>query len=298
MKDLGFEHLYMEEGVFVNKEKSIWMSVYVDDLIIFGKNLDDVNFLKKKLSEKFKMHDLGELSYILGIRITRLPDGSIRLDQERYMNNILWKFRMENCRSTNIPGEKNMPLKGDGQPVDSTRYKSAIGSLLYLALGTRPDILYAVGVAGCFASDPQESHWNLVKKILHYLKKTSQLGLVYCKSGERKLSIIGYSDADYATDRNDSKSTTGYVFGLNGNIISWYSGKQKNLADSTCCVEYFALGDAAKEGLYLQNLLEELGHAVTPSILVHVDNMAAKMVAENPVFHRTMKHIRVSEHKV
>src|SRR5687767_9420559 len=136
-------------------------------------------------------------------------------------------------------------------------YASAIGSIMYAMISTHPDVSYALSMTSRHQSDPGESHWTVVKNILKYLRRTKDMFLVY--GGEEELVVTGYTDDSFKTDRDDSKSQSGFVFMLNGGAVSWKSSKQETVADSTTEAEYIAASEAAKEGVWIRNFLIELG---------------------------------------
>jgi hypothetical protein len=132
-------------------------------------------------------------------------------------------------------------------------YALAIGSIMYAMLCTRPDVSYAVSVTSRYQSNPSDSHWAIVKNTLKYFRGTEEFFLVY--GGAEELVVSGYTDASFQTDKDDSKSQSGYVFYLNGDAVSWKSSKQEIVADSTTEAEYIAASEAAKlygsESLFL-----------------------------------------------
>ena len=154
---------------------------------------------------------------------------------------MLDRFDFNNCKPVSTPADINShlePSTNDSELVDQTNYMSAVGSLLYLSTKTRPDIAYAVENVPKYCSKPNNKHWNAVKRIFRYLKGTIDLGISYCNN---KYELVGYSDADWAGDRNDRKSTSGYRFLLHNTIISWRSVKQSCVALSTAEAEYVSL---------------------------------------------------------
>ena len=135
-------------------------------------------------------------------------------------------------------------------------YASAIGSIMYAMISTRPDVSYALSVTSRYQSDPGEGHWTAVKNILKYLRRTKDVFLVY--GGEEELVVTGYTDASFQTDKDDSKSQSGYVFTMNGGAVSWKSSKQETVTDSTTEAKYIAASEAAKEGVWIRKFLIEL----------------------------------------
>ncbi|KAJ9566455.1 hypothetical protein OSB04_002421 [Centaurea solstitialis] len=219
--------------------------------------------VKNWLSKCFQMKDLGEAAYILGIKIYRNRSKRlIGLSQSTYIDKILKRFRMDESKKGFIPMQHGIVLSKSQCPVSSqdqdrmksVPYASAIGSIMYAMLCTRPDVAYSVSVTSRYQQNPGEPHWVAVKNILKYLRRTKDMFLVFGGS-EDEISVKGYSDASFQTDRDDFRSQSGYVFTLNGGAISWKSSKQDTIADSTTEAEYIAASDAAKEAVWLRNFL-------------------------------------------
>ncbi|XP_039305154.1 secreted RxLR effector protein 161-like [Solenopsis invicta] len=164
---------------------------------------------------------------------------------------------------------------------------------MYLAVCTRPDIAYAVNYLSQYNNCFQKEHWIAAKRILRYLKGTSNHGLTYQKTG-RPLS--SYVDADWANDRIDRKSYTGSAFILSNGAISWESRKQRSVALSSTEAEYMSLTDAAKEGIHLIGFLKELGLENLANVQMFNDNQSAAKLAHNPIYHARSKHIDVRFH--
>jgi hypothetical protein len=197
------------------------------------------------------MKDLGEASFVLGIKIHRdRYRGVLGLSQEAYIEKILKKFNMHKCRPSPAPivkgdryGEHQCPKsKFERDRMQAVPYASAVGSLQYAQVCTRPDLAFVTGLLGRYQSNPGMEHWNLVKKVLRYLQGTKGLMLTYRRSDD--LQIVGYSDSDYAGD--DRKSTSGYIFTLTQGAISWKSSKQTIVtASSTMYAEFIACYEAS-----------------------------------------------------
>ena len=174
--------------------------------------------------------------------------------------------------------------------MDMIPYASAIGSIMYVMLCTRPDIAHALSVTSRYQADPGLEHWKAVKCILKYLRRTKDLLLVY---GGNSLKVEGYTDSSFQSDVDDSKSNSGYVYTLNGGAVCWKSSKQDTTADSTTEAEYIAASDAAKEGVWLKKFITDLG--VVPSsekpISLYCDNNGAIAQAKEPRSHQKSKHV-------
>ncbi len=184
---------------------------------------------------------------------------------------------------------------GVSKPVNSSTYQSMVGSLLYAAMATRPDIAQAVSVVSKFNANPNAAHLMAVKRILRYLKGTLNLALKYERSDSG--TLIGYSDADWAGDQDDRRSTTGNVFLLGGGAVSWLSKKQSTVALSTAEAEYVALSQAAQECVWFRRLLSDLGMDVSP-VMILEDNQGAIAIAKNPVDNSRTKHIDIRYHYI
>jgi Reverse transcriptase (RNA-dependent DNA polymerase) len=260
--------------------------MYVDDLNLIGTE-NEINETKTALSLEFEMKDLGQGTYCLGVEIARVADG-ILVHQKSYIANILNRFNMELCNPTDHPLqirnnkiEKDIycPIKPDETPVSSdTPYLSAIGSLLYLANTTRPDISFSVNFLARFCQQPTKRHWNGVKQILKYLKGTADTGLFY-KNTKNSSNLVGYADAGYVSDPKTGQSQTGYVFMQNNAAVSWRSVKQTTVATSTNHAEIIALYEASRECVWLRKLITELKSNLgsvkpIPKTVIFEDNAA------------------------
>lgn len=173
-------------------------------------------------------------------------------------------------------------------------YQELIGSLMYLAVLTRPDIAYSVSFLSQFNSNHTLEHWKCAKRILRYLKLTKDFCLMFSKSEE---GLQGFVDADWGNDKQDRKSYTGFVFKMSNGVISWESRKQRTVALSSTEAEYVAVAEATKEAIYLKNLNFEITGQMNCVSLFN-DNMGAQALANNPVYHKRTKHIDVRHHFV
>ena len=174
-------------------------------------------------------------------------------------------------------------------------YQMAVGSLLYAAQATRPDIAYAVGALSKFNTNPGKEHWSALKRVLRYLRGTTHYSIVYQKS--TILNIHGYADADFADDMDDGRSVSGYIFKLADAAISWSSKKQQTVARSTTEAEYMALAHATQEALWLRTVKEELQLGSDP-ISIFCDNKSAIDLTKNSMYHARTKHIDIQHHFV
>ncbi|KAJ9544965.1 hypothetical protein OSB04_024672 [Centaurea solstitialis] len=252
--------------------------------------------------------NLGEAAYILGIKIYRNRSKRlIGLSQSTYIDKILKKFRMDESKKGFIPMQHGIVLSKTQCPVSSqdqdkmksVPYASAIGSIMYAMLCTRPDVAYSVSVTSRYQQNPGEPHWVAVKNILKYLRRTKEMFLVFGGS-EDEISVTGYSDASFQTDRDDFRSQSGYVFTLNGGAISWKSSKQDTIADSTTEAEYIAASDAAKEAVRLRNFLSDLRviASISRPLDIFCDNSGAVAQAKEPREHHKSRHVLRKYHLI
>ncbi|GJQ68502.1 hypothetical protein Trydic_g17075 [Trypoxylus dichotomus] len=181
--------------------------------------------LKNRSNDRFKMKDLGEANNILGFRITRdRREGKLWIEQEKYIDALLQRFNMTDCKPCSTPLDPNQKLSSEMSPKDDSEreemekipYQSAVGSLLYVAQSTRPDITFAVSLLSRFNNNPGKAHWTAVKRVLRYLKSTKNMKIQYTKEEEQDLH--GYCDADWGSDLDNRRSVSGYVFISQGPI--------------------------------------------------------------------------------
>jgi len=183
--------------------------------------------------------------------------------------------------------------------IEQCEYQSLVGSLMYIAIGTRPDIAFAISVLSKFNSKPMMDHFLATKRVLRYLKETVGMALVYGTVD----NLIGYRDSYFAGDLNDRKSTSGYVFTLAGAAVSWKSKKESLLSLSSTEVEYIACSEAIREGIWLRRFYHEITYtelnSTLPSIqLVLSGSQGAICLARAPRSNNRTKHIDVKYHFV
>lgn len=295
--ELGFQRCNGDNCIYTQgHETDSWtiIALYVDDLIIAARSPSHLTKIKRQLESIFEMQDLGELKYCLGLEVTHGRD-SMHICQHRYITTMLERHRMADSKPVLTPQDPKNTLEqnaDDTEHVDATEYRSAVGALIYAATGTRPDIANAVGNVSKFMEKPQKAHWDAVKRILRYLNGTRDVGLFYTKGNQE---LVGYSDSNYAGDLETRKSTTGYVFQMGTNTITWNSKRQQTVALSTCEAEYMALSHTVCEGIWTRKLLKELGFP-QPTTTIHEDNQGCIALVKNPVQHHRTKHIDVKHH--
>ena len=297
MKKLGFVRLELDHGIFISKDKQLFIAVYVDDLLLFGADISRLEDIQQKLRDRFKMTDLGDISHYLGMEVDYVVGEKITLCQSTYLKKVLDRFKMTGCKPATVPmnpGVANSLLPYDGNADKATIkwYQSAIGSLMWPAVHTRPDIAYSVGVLSRYCSNPGPTHCNLVVQVFRYLSATLGLGITFNSNSENDL--VGYTDSDYAGLVDGRKSTGGYIFMLSGGPLSHQSKLQSTVALSSTEAEYMATTEAGKEALWISRFLTSVGFRLpNQPVDLRADNKGAISLTENPEFHRKTKHIEV-----
>ncbi|GJR08858.1 retrovirus-related pol polyprotein from transposon TNT 1-94 [Tanacetum coccineum] len=248
LKAFLLDHLYtmglVDNTLFTKKRNShiIIVQIYVDD-IIFGSTCQELcDDFSKIMHDEFEMSMMGELNFFLGLQIKQLEDG-IFFNQSKYVKEMLKKFGLEDSKPIKTPmsSETKLTRDEDGEPIDDTKYRGMIGSLLYLT-ASRPDIMFSVCLCARFQEAPKTSHLEAVKRIFRYIKGTSHLGLWYPKG--TGLETIVYADSDHAGDYVDRKSTSGVCTFMGCCLTSWFSKKQTALAIS--------VGKAYQQALWMK----------------------------------------------
>ena len=253
----------------------MYVTVWVDDLLISSSSLDDVNGFKQAISTEFKMKDLGPVHFCLGMRI-RAGQGRVSMDQERYVLDLLERYKMADCRpvSTPLPPGTELIKAKESDPTalakdEALRYREITGSLMYLVACTRPDLAVAVNQLTRNMANPTQAHMTAAKHVLRYLKGTAGLGLLYGGRGKGSgdNTVVGFADATWGSIPDSSRSVSGYLFMINGAAVSWKCRVQSCVALSTAEAEFFSLCDATREAVYLRNLMQELGFYLRPMLL-------------------------------
>ncbi|XP_062544965.1 uncharacterized protein LOC134211764 isoform X1 [Armigeres subalbatus] len=283
----------------IDGKQTLFVAIYVDDVIIFSSDEELTKEIKAKLNKTFRMKDLGKASSCLGIRINR-EKSAVALDQEAYIESILARFNMQSCKSVSTPMNPSVKLTktmtpqsaDDFDKMKRVPYQEAVGSLMYLAQCTRPDILFAVNQLSRYNTNPEPIHWDAVKHLLRYLRGTSKFKLRYMKLGDPELK--GYSDASWASDLDDRKSTTGYIFMLQGGAVSWCCKRQPTVALSTCEAEYMALSPTVQEAMWWRGLMSQIG--LKQTVELRCDNQSAICIAKNGGYTPRTKHIDIRHH--
>src|SRR3954469_1716271 len=265
--------------------------IYVDDIIFGSPNSSVCKWFSKTMTKNFEMSMMGSLKYFLGFQIEQFAEGTF-ISQTKYIQDMLVKFCMKDAKPCKTP----MPTKGyldqDTHASHATLYHSMIGSLLYLC-ASRPDIMLSVRMCARYQASPMESHHLAVKHILRYLVHTPLLGLWYPK--EAKFDLLGYTDADWAGDKVDRKSTSSSCQFLGRSLISWHSKKKNCVSLSTAEAEYVAAASCATQILWMRQTLKDYG-LTNKKVPILFDNESSIKIANNPCQHPRTKHIDIRPH--
>ncbi|KAL5826503.1 hypothetical protein ACOSQ3_018353 [Xanthoceras sorbifolium] len=223
----------------------IILLLYVDDMLVAGSDMQEIMNLKRELSKQFAMKDLGAAKQILGMRIKRdTKSGTLLLSQAEYIKKVLSRFNMQDAKPVSTPlgvhfrlsKEQSLKTEEEHTHMAKVPYASAIGSLIYAMVCTRPDIAQAVGAVSRYMNNPGKIHWEAVKWILRYIRGTTNKTLCF-KGGDTTLT--GYVDADLAGNVDIRKSTTWYVYTLGGTAVNWVSQLQNMLLSRKPAKKWF-----------------------------------------------------------
>jgi hypothetical protein len=291
--------VYFKFGEGGNIQLSGW---YVDDGLLAANSTESMDRMINDIRGSFDIQDLGEPDRLVGIRISRNRElGTIHISQPSFINTIAKRFEITSGRSVISPMDQNSDLRVATNADDTidVPYASLIGSINYCAVSTRPDISYATNKCAQFTSQPTLEHWEAAKRIIRYLLHTKEHGITYVQDGAGvegyAHNLAGFTDADFAGDVNDRKSTTGWIFTFNGSPISWASKKQNLVTRSSMESELVAGSIASAEGIWLIRLGKDFKHEFSP-IPLFTDNQSFIMFSNNDVSNNRTKHIDTHYH--
>ena len=304
LKRIGLTPLASDHCVYLHRSKHglLILALYVDDLFIFTDSLISLSDYKQQPRRLFDMEDLGEARLILGMKMTRdRRNKKITLSQTDYVTGLLDKLGATELNPTATPMETGLRLtrsSDDYQPLAQhvTQYQSIVGALMYAACATRPDIAYSISALSQYSARPNVTHFNALKRVLRYLRGSTNLSLTFTGTSDLAPELVAYTDSDWASNQDDRRSVTGYVFVLSGGAISWASRRQKTVALSTVEAEYMDTAEAVKEAIWWRRFLGELGQPPHSPTKVYSDNAGSISLAHNPEHHARTKHIDVKYH--
>jgi len=300
LKQFQLEPLVKDSCILMRKtDKNILViAIYVDDGLVCCSNKKLLEQVLEHLKTKFQVTVMDPKCFV-GLEIQRnRKDRSLFISQEFYTKKILLRFEMQNSKCQSTPFDPNQKLCSMGaqigadEPIVQVPYREAIGSLMYLMIGSRPDISYAVSLLSRYCEAPRKAHWNGVKRVFQYLNCTRNFGIKFHPETRSK-NIRCYVDSDYSSDLDTGRSISGYVLKYYSGPIIWKSSKQSTVATSTTEAEFVAAAQAIKEVLWLRQLLDELTIKQMEPSEVFIDNQGAIKLLVNNQIHIKIKHIRV-----
>jgi hypothetical protein len=325
LQRLGFKQSLADPCLFTHAEKGITLLVYVDDIAAASKSNDALNWFFDNFRKRFNTKDLGEISKILGMRITRNRHRrELFIDQEQYLEKVLQRLGLpvessSTCkpRPTPVSGkyEKLEVAKDDEERGDKTKYQQDIGSIMYAMVYSRPDIAFHIGQLSQQLQNPTTRHEGAIKELGRYLRSTIKQKIRYGPSGskfgptrEARLKVFDpdmlslYTDADWANMR-DRKSISGHVAMLFNGPVAYGSKKQRSVSTSSCEAEYIGMSTCCKQGQWIAQVLRDMGFPEyigdnPDTVEMRADNQGAIALVKNPHLHERSKHIDISYHHI
>jgi hypothetical protein len=312
LRDLGFKRLHSDPCMYVKRNpkddsQMIILLVYVDDVIVASNWPDAHADLTSRIGKDYNVKDLGQLRWFLGMLIVEdIKTGTIRISQRLYFEQVLRRFGFWGAKPQTTPADPTVPLTNlsseyfpspdEAKEISEFPYREVIGSLMYGACVTRPDLSATVGFLARAMSNPRHEHIRAAKRCLRYIKGTLSLGITYRKSVIPQ-PLSGYVDSSWGGDE-ERRSTSGFVFVLADGPIVWGSKKQRSVAISSCEAEYYAASLATQDAIWLRTLLAELRHPCKGATTIHEDNTGCIRIAKDPCSHSKSKHIAIRHHFV
>jgi hypothetical protein len=287
---------------------NIRVYVFVDYFIVTAPTTATISKFRSLLKSRFGVKDIGPITKVLGMHTVRdIPNGTTTLSQEAHIEHMLERFGMTGCKgcltpavaSPNREDNKHIPVpleprskngRQQNDAPDIPMYQSMVGSLMWVAECTRPDIKFAVGRCARKMTCPTTEDLIAVKRIMRYLSKTKIMVLTYSKT---QPTLLGYADADWGGHRETRRSTSGYVFYLAGAAVSAHSSLQKPVALSSCEAEYYALSASCQEAVFLRALLDEGGLPQRDPTIIREDNQGCIAMANHKSVTNKSKHVEI-----
>ncbi|XP_014491695.1 uncharacterized protein LOC106754209 [Vigna radiata var. radiata] len=287
-----------DHSLFIKRTSTSFTAllVYVDDIVLAGNSMEEINCIKGLLHKKFRIKNLGELKYFLGLEVARSKKG-IHLCQRKYALDILEETGMQGCKPSSTPflRDTNPLYRTDDYLDDPGPYRRMIRKLLYLT-NTRPDLCFSINLLSQFMKSPTTHHYKVIQHMLRYIKSTPSDGLFF--AADSAMHLKAFSDSDWATCPSTRRSTTGFCVFLGSSLISWKSKKQGTISRSSTEAEYRALAATVCEIQWLRYLLQDLQIEESGVPVLYCDNKSTRHIAHNQSFHERTKHIELDCHVV
>lgn len=297
LTEMRFKQCTSDSCLYVRHDKgvTVYLLVYVDDLLIGCIDEGVIDSVYHDLKKKPDLTDLGPVRHFLGLEILK-QDGIYSMRLTAYIEKLVSKLGMDKAAPVKTPMDPGyLSSNDDSKPFeDLTAYRSLIGALLYLSINARPDISVSVGLLGRKAAQPNQSDWSAAKRIVQYLNATKAHKLTFGRGKDWKL--IGFSDSDWAGDQRTRRSTTGVVYFYGSGPICWVSKGQDSVALSSLEAEYNALTVACQEAVWIKRLLKDLGEPVDQAITIFEDNQGCISFSTAERSSGRVKHIDTKRH--
>ncbi|UYV70680.1 K02A2.6-like, partial [Cordylochernes scorpioides] len=295
LKKAIYEHC--RPMLFTKNEEnhSIYLILYVDDMLLASDSEIIIQNTVKTLEKEFEIKNLGDPTQFIGIEISRNREGELLLSQKSKIQELVERYNLQEAKPTFTPMESGYPGISDVKLLpNNVQYQQLIGSLLYLSVVSRPDIAAPVCILSSRNQNPRNCDWNAAKRIVRYLKTTKELELRI--SNQKPPTLEAYSDATWASDNTDRKSLSGNLFLLGSNPISWMTGKQGCVSLSSTEAELISAAEASQELLWLLDLLKDLELEQKAPIYFHQDNQSCLKICSSEKVSSRTKHIATKIH--
>lgn len=308
LKSFGWRRLSSDWCIYLwrdTKGHLMILAVHVDDMLLAGNSRELMEEAKRWLAGHFKIKDMGSPKLVVGLEVIRDEErGTVAISQGHFIDELAVRYRQEGAPTTTTPLSSGFEFTSDDSPsteadkeeMSHHPYRSLVGALMYVMIGTRPDISFAIGCLSRYLINPGKRHWDQALRVLNYLRGTRDLVISYSRGSRDGLTLRGFSDSDWAGERDGSRSTSGYIWMLSGGPVSWKSRLQSIVALSSTEAEYITVTAAAQEGIWLRRVMSELGFEQVGASNLAVDNEGAIALSENPQAHPRTKHIRLRYH--
>jgi hypothetical protein len=302
----NFTRLTSESCIYYRKSKTgtIIAAMHVDDYLSIASNKEENEAFKAQMRKVWNISDLGTVKLLVGIAIEwDRPKYAVMLSQTALINKIITQYGQQDANPVATPMDPGLKLQRvdrskltyhDIENLNKLPYRSLVGCLLYIAIGTRPDIAYAIQQLSQFLDNYSYAHWHAATRVVRYLKGTKHFSLHL--GGNNNVNILGYTDSDWANCLDTRRSVGGYTFNLGSGAISWAAKKQKTVAASSCEAEYIAAYEASKEAIWLRALLTGIDLPPSNPTTIMCDNDASINLSEDPMLHTRVKHIDINYH--
>ena len=311
VNELGFQWLNSDPCVYIWQDKHglTIIGVHVDDMIALADTTSLMDVFAASLAKHIKITSLGMPSLLFRLKISHdRPSRTLSICQLQYILHVLEQFSMADTNAVSTPLNPNIKLVKTPDDADLSEmrnmpYQVAIGSLMYAALGTQPDISYTVQALSQYSLCPGPKHWTTVKRVFQYLKGTHKFGITFTGKGAPRLHayyinlrLEGYSNADWGSNPDDRQSISGYAFLVGNAVVAWSSKKQTMVVLSSMEVEYMAITYAACHRIWMRAIMAELTFAQEKATKLNADNKSAIKLSKDNVQHARSKHIDICHH--